>query len=112
MSTPVPHVARHTAKSNVLVPTEETEGQVKTHTFCGRKYHIMTEVLDGWTDQQDDDQQWLLIMRPLDTRAGLETAIHEALHACDWKAKENEVTDVARDIARFLWRLGWRHNAT
>jgi len=81
---------------------------VKTHTFCGRKYHICFDRLDGWTDTVDDGKKWLLVARDLGTQAGLETLIHEALHACDWKARENEVTDTARDIARFLWRLGYR----
>jgi len=81
---------------------------VKTHTFCSRKYHISTDRLDGMAEQEDDGRRWLYVMRPMQTRAGLETTIHEALHACDWRARENEVTDIARDIARFLWRLGWR----
>lgn len=81
---------------------------MKTHTFCGRKYHICFDELDGWSDQKDDNRKWLMAMRSLDTKAGLETLIHEALHACDWKARENKVTDTARDIARFLWRLGYR----
>ena len=81
---------------------------MKTHTFCGRKYHVCLDRLDGWADQQDDDKKWLLVNRDLGTKAGMETAIHEALHACDWKARENEVTLTARDIARFLWRLGFR----
>jgi len=81
---------------------------MKTHTFCGRKYHIAFDKLDGSADQESDAKKWLMVFRGLNDKAGLETLIHEALHACDWKARENEVTDTARDIARFLWRLGFR----
>jgi len=81
---------------------------VLTHTFCGRKYHIDLDELDGLTDQQDDGKQWLHILRGLDSRVGLETAVHEALHACDWKSREAEVASTAKDVARFLWRLGYR----
>lgn len=47
-------------------------------------------------------------MRDMGTRIGLETLIHESLHACNWKASEENVTQTAHDIARFLWRLGYR----
>jgi len=38
----------------------------------------------------------------------LDTAIHEGLHACMWDLDEEAVADSARDLARFLWRLGYR----
>jgi len=80
---------------------------MKTHTFCGKKYKIELDAIDGWCDQRRLMQQvWL--MRDLSTKAGLETAIHEALHACNWNASEERVTQTAYDIARFLWRLGYR----
>jgi len=79
-----------------------------THTFCRKKYRVSIEQLDGVTDQQNDGQRWLFVLRKLNTRAGLETAIHEALHACDWSASERKVTGAGKDIARLLWRLGYR----
>lgn len=82
------------------------ETEIKTHTFNGRKYHIVIENLDGYTDT--DNYYWLIVRRDLDKLVGLETVIHEALHACSWKAKEENVTISAKDIARFLWRLGYR----
>jgi len=80
---------------------------VKTATFNGRKYKIILDALDGNCDT--DDYYWLIIERDLSTRIGLETVIHEALHACDWRAKENKVEITAKEIARFLWRLGFRY---
>ena len=42
------------------------------------------------------------------TRAGLETAIHEALHlACPWMF-EVVVTQTARYLAMVVWHLGYR----
>jgi len=79
-----------------------------TQTFCGKKYRVSAEKLDGWADQQNDNERHILLLRDIGSKAGLETAIHEALHACDWKATESRVTKVAHDIARMLWRLGYR----
>jgi hypothetical protein len=38
----------------------------------------------------------------------LDTTIHEALHATFEKLSEKSVEEGATDIARFLWRLGYR----
>lgn len=80
--------------------------EIKTHTFDGKQYRIILGDLDGNCDT--DDYLWLIIERDLSKRIGLETAIHEALHACDWSTKEDKVEIIAHDIARFLWRLGFR----
>ena len=81
-------------------------GAVKTHTFNGTTYDIHVGKCDGFTDVNDN--YGLVIGRELNTRAGLETAIHEALHACNWHTREELVEVSAKDIARFLWRLGYR----
>ena len=80
----------------------------KTHTFNGLKYSIFIGDLDGNCDT--DTKLWIVIERDLKERIGLETAIHEALHACSWKTDEQKVTQTANDIARFLWNLGYRIN--
>ena len=80
--------------------------KVKTATFNGRVYHIILGELDGNADT--DSKYWLIAERDLDTKVGLETVIHEALHACNWHASEEKVDVTARDVARFLWRLGYR----
>ena len=79
---------------------------IRTHTFCGRQYRIIIDELDGNADT--DDYYWLIIERDLKKKVGLETAIHESLHACCWSASEEKVTETAKDIARFLWRLNYR----
>jgi hypothetical protein len=80
---------------------------MKSHTFNGRKYKVTIEALDGMCDTYNKERE-LVIMADLNTRCGLETAIHEALHCCHWPASEDSVTATAYDIARFLWRLGFR----
>ena len=38
----------------------------------------------------------------------LEAIIHEALHGCVYDLKEEAVFETAKDIAKLLWRLGYR----
>ena len=38
----------------------------------------------------------------------LDVIIHEMLHAADWHKDEEWVESVASDIARALWRMGYR----
>jgi len=78
----------------------------KTATFNGRSYKLILDALDGNADT--DHNFWLIVSRDLDTQIGLETAIHEALHACSWRSQEQTVERTAKDIARFIWRLGYR----
>lgn len=78
----------------------------KTNTFNGIKYHLIFDNLDGNCDT--DTKFWVIIEADLNTRSGLETTIHEALHACSWKTSEEQVDRTAKDVARFLWNLGYR----
>lgn len=78
----------------------------KTATFDGKRYKVIVDELDGNCDT--DDNYWIIIERDLKTKIGLETTIHEALHACSWKTTEEKVDRTARDVARFLWNLGYR----
>ena len=84
---------------------------MKTHTFCGKTYSITVGELDGLCDTFKKERE-LIIMAGLNKQAGLETAIHEALHACDWNKAEIMVGQTGKDIARFLWRLGYRITST
>lgn len=80
---------------------------VKTATFSGRRYNIILENVDGACDTHKKERE-LWVMADVNTRNGLETLIHESLHACNWHREEIFVASTARDIARFLWRLGYR----
>lgn len=83
--------------------------KVKTATFNGRKYLInFTGELDGLCDQYSGVSKEITVMVEQFTRVELETLIHEGLHAGNWVASEGSVTQAAKDIARLLWRLGYR----
>jgi hypothetical protein len=42
----------------------------------------------------------------------LEVIIHELLHAAHWDLDETAVTETAEDLARILWRLGYRRSTS
>ena len=50
----------------------------------------------------------LVIMESLRKKNGLITAIHEAMHALNWKASEEKVDKDSKELGTFLWRLGFR----
>ena len=86
---------------------------VLTHTFHGRKYKIEQAArIDGVTDVPGEpDPYHMLILDGNDTKA-LHSALHEgweAIGRCD-KCMHGYEKDVPNtyDVARFLWRLGWR----
>ncbi len=80
---------------------------IKSHSFHGRKYLIDIGPCDGLCNTHTCERE-IHIFKDLNTRGGLETAIHEALHASQWPASEESVERTAYDIARFLWRLNYR----
>ncbi len=88
--------------------------EIKTHRFRGHRWWIED-------DQQLPSGQFGEVVYGIpgithatmrvpidgDGQHDLDTVIHEALHACT-DLSEDAVTETATDIARFLWRLGWR----
>ena len=82
---------------------------MKTHTFNGRRYKVFIDPdLDGWCEQFKCNIHEIHLLRDTKTRAGLITAIHEALHAENWSKEEKDIDRVSREIGTFLWRLGYR----
>lgn len=88
-------------------------GPVKTNKFNGINYDIKIydpnkEKIDGLCDSPISNVPTLRVFADMTTRKGLETCIHEALHACFWAKTEDKVEQTARDVARLLWRLNYR----
>ena len=84
--------------------------KVRVHIFNGVKYEIqLTGLVDGLCDDPKNTTPHLFICADLNTKKGFITAIHEALHACNYSTKEGKVEQTAKDIAGFLWRLGYRY---
>jgi hypothetical protein len=48
------------------------------------------------------------IVKGLSEEETLDVIIHEILHAADWHKTEEWVDQVATDLAKILWRLGYR----
>ena len=80
---------------------------IKTHTFNGVRYDIdFTGPIDGSCDYPGGGKPSIRIcVTDLDTQRGVETVIHECLHACCWSKTEVLTEQSARDIARLLRRI-------
>ncbi|KKM21603.1 hypothetical protein LCGC14_1633730 [marine sediment metagenome] len=82
---------------------------VKTHVFNGRRYEIdMPGRIDGCVDQYQLNKRVMLITTEPHTKEELEACVHESLHAENWAATEKVIERTGREIADFLWRLGYR----
>jgi hypothetical protein len=83
---------------------------IKTHTFNGTSYDLHIGACDGSCDppKRVCDPSMFINLDPDKSLRFLETVIHESLHACHYSKSEEHVTRSARDIARLLWRLGYR----
>lgn len=83
---------------------------IKTHTFNGINYEIdISGPIDGiCRNPRNESRPSLRVCTNISTRKGLETLIHESLHACFWAKSEEKVEQTAYDVARLLWRLGFR----
>ena len=84
---------------------------IKSHTFRGQRWKIVEAVPDqgGECDAPYIKRREMCIPAMGDSLHDLEVIIHEATHACHWDMSEYAVSGSARDIARILWRLGWRN---
>ena len=88
---------------------------IKTHTFRQlgggktRYYVVDGAVYDGWVDAPAEKlKRELFVSGGQSPMRELDTWIHEAVHAIGPQLKEKTVTLVATELARFLWRLGYR----
>lgn len=63
---------------------------------------------DGDCDPPSAKGKRIRVWDKLNGERELAVTIHEALHAADWHKDEEWVEQVGEDIARLLWRLGYR----
>lgn len=66
---------------------------------------------DGYCDPPELPRKQIQINERLRGERRLEVLIHEMLHAADWHKDEDAwIVPVAHDIARVLWKVGYRGN--
>jgi hypothetical protein len=58
----------------------------------------------------DWDKRTITICDQLDGELELDTIVHELLHACQPDLAEDTVEQTATDVARVLFRLGYRRS--
>jgi len=64
----------------------------------------------GDCDAPTTPHKQIRISDKLEGEEELEVIIHELRHAASWHVDEDYITREARDIARVLWRLGYRRS--
>ena len=96
---------------------------VKSHVFRGKRYNIkwVPPSKLNTKEHKDKGETCFGVCNP-PTRKGksikidntlkdfdkLETIVHESLHAVFWDLDEYAVQDAAEDLAKLLWKLGYR----
>lgn len=83
---------------------------IKSHTFRSKRWNIIESPseLGGECGAPHIKGREMIIPINGDSKNDLDTIIHESLHACLWDLGEESVQESAEDIARIIWRLGWR----
>lgn len=64
--------------------------------------------IEGFCDNPAKKDKCIRVLRHLRGERKLTVLIHEMLHATNWELAEHHVDQVSMDIARALWRLGYR----
>ena len=85
----------------------------RSHIFRGTRYrlkfgHTWADETKGETDAPNQPKPEIRIRKHLRGLMLLDTLIHEGLHATLWDLDDDAVHATASDIARLLWRLGYR----
>jgi hypothetical protein len=86
----------------------DIDPRISSHVFCGRRYAVDTETCDGYCDTSKPDYTIGFPGRLENHLRDLRLEIHEAIHACFPLMSEEKVTESSVDLARFLWRMGYR----
>ena len=81
----------------------------KTYDYCRRlNVEVDGEKVDGYCDPPNCPNKAVVVDSQLEGFDELETNLHELNHGCFWDVKEEVINEVSKDIARVLWRLGYR----
>lgn len=85
---------------------------VRAHTFRGKRWRLIevdhSPRVGGDCEAPHIKGKVIRISRRVHGPQRLTYLLHEALHACLWDLDEEAVTETANDVARLLWRVGYR----
>ena len=84
---------------------------MKTAKINGVVHDVLIEKLDGYcfkSGWQSSKPTMVVPIEPDNTKKFMEAIIHEFTHCHKRYMSEEEVTQYADDLARMLWRLGFR----
>lgn len=90
---------------------------VRTITINGKRWRLVYDGRigndkDGYCTPPDEPGRTIAVRSTLKGQRRLEVEIHEMLHAAMWSLDEECVRTVAHDLAKVLWRLGYRLDTT
>jgi len=80
----------------------------------GKRWRVRTAALRtnrGECDPPNKPHKEIRIAAEMHGEERLEVLIHEMLHAAYWDLDESAIEGAAADVARVLWRLGYRSPA-
>lgn len=89
--------------------------KVRSHTFLGKRYKIEwlspSKVMRGTAyaavDHPETKNKKIQFSNDIKPNRELEILIHETLHLINWSMTEKDVTQLAKDMAKFFKRLGY-----
>ena len=84
---------------------------IKVHLFRGKKYFIKwidKKKFGGKCDPPDKKKKKTSFGIYLKGENELRIFLHEPLHSVLWDLDEKAVNEISLDLARWLWRLGYR----
>lgn len=85
--------------------------KIHSATFRGKRWYMLKRKpynADGICHHPKTVHRGMWIPQEGKTVENLDTILHEGIHACHFDLDEDSVKETARDVARLLWRLGWR----
>lgn len=82
----------------------------KLHFLPLGRFGHESEVVLGMCDPPNKPHKEIRVDSRLKDQELLEVLLHEMLHAVDWHQSEEIIASQAHDIAKVLWKLGYRQN--
>ena len=102
---------KHCVKENKSVAQKNRSST--TAWLRGKRYKIIKTLnlpRESWgicTDPSFTKRE-IKIHKKLKGAKEFEILIHEMLHACFWDIDENVIKEAGKDIAKALWKMGYR----